>query len=274
MRAPEATPVTLARMHSPQGLDGGEASAAARVRFEARYGRPLFCADWEYFALLHFEIDPAVLQPHVPFKLDLHAGKAWVSLVAFEQRNVRWPRLPRASRLLTAPTTEHRFLNLRTYVTHRGEPGIHFLAEWVSNPLARILGPLLYGLPYRLARLRYAFREGCFDASAHGVGRGRFAVQGVYDPPGAQVTVEERARAAFLLERYTAFNVRFGKPVRFRIWHAPWELARMRIDALDTSLPQRAYKWWDAARFACAQFSRGVFGVWIGPPEPLAGFRA
>ncbi len=47
---------------------------------------PLFFADWDRTLMLHYEVAPEVLRPHVPFPLDLHGGKAYVSLVAFKFR--------------------------------------------------------------------------------------------------------------------------------------------------------------------------------------------
>src|SRR5947208_7301734 len=117
--------------------------------------RPLFRADWFEVVFLHFEVDPRVLQPAVPFELDVRDGRAYVSLVAFTQRNLRPVFGGRIARLLAAPLAEHEFLNVRTYVRHRGERGIFFIAEWIPNRLASLIGPRTYGLPYRLGELDY-----------------------------------------------------------------------------------------------------------------------
>src|SRR5690348_9171346 len=77
---------------------------------------PLFVADWTDAVFVHFAIDPRVLQPHVPFELDLYGGKAYVSLVAFTQERLR-PRVGgRLAAALSAPLATHHFLNVRTYV--------------------------------------------------------------------------------------------------------------------------------------------------------------
>jgi len=34
--------------------------------------------------------------------------------------------------------------------------GIFFIAEWIPNRLAVLIGPRMYGLPYRLGRLNQA----------------------------------------------------------------------------------------------------------------------
>src|SRR5438309_10693535 len=84
-----------------------------------------------------------------------HKGRAYISLVAFTMRGMR-PRLGgKITELLFKPIATHNFLNVRAYVRHGDEPGIFFLAEWLSNPLSVRLGPRTFGLPYRFGYLRY-----------------------------------------------------------------------------------------------------------------------
>ena len=128
-------------------------NSAAKTRMLSRRGEPLFLADWMRVLMIHFEVDPAALQRDVPFELDLREGHAFVSLVAFTMAHMR----PRQGGTLAAwwlkPIATHHFLNVRTYVRHKGEPGIHFLAEWLPNWVAVKLGPRAFGLPYRHGRI-------------------------------------------------------------------------------------------------------------------------
>src|SRR3982751_4891898 len=117
--------------------------------------RALFVADWVDAMFVHFAIDQSKLQPMVPLPLDCLDGQAYVSLVAFTQRNLR-PRVGGAlAAWLATPLASHEFLNVRTYVRLGRTRGIFFLAEWIPNRLAVLIGPRTYGLPYRLGRLRY-----------------------------------------------------------------------------------------------------------------------
>src|SRR5688572_6332271 len=111
---------------------------------------PLFVADWMDVAFVHFRVDPRRLQTLVPFALDLLDGDAYVSIVSFTQRRLRPTIGGRFTALLATPLAQHEFLNLRTYVRDNGTCGIYFLAEWIPNRMARLIGPRLYGLPYRL----------------------------------------------------------------------------------------------------------------------------
>src|SRR6185436_2518778 len=95
------------------------------------------------------------LQQAAPFELDLHNGRAFVSVVAFTMRSMR-PRFGgRLTALLMRPIATHEFLNVRTYVRKGDETGIFFLAEWLSNRLSVALGPRVFGLPYRFGKINY-----------------------------------------------------------------------------------------------------------------------
>src|SRR5437588_3694557 len=111
----------------------GALSAAARRRIKSADGRPLFLADWTRAVFIHYEVEPEILQKSVPFELDLRDGHAYVSLVAFTMRRMRFAFAPRLSGWLLRPISEHGFLNVRTYVKLPNEAGIYFLAEWLSN---------------------------------------------------------------------------------------------------------------------------------------------
>jgi len=65
-------------------------SNAARNAFDTVEGRPLFRAGWRRTVFIHYEVDPAALQPRVPFPLDTRNGKAYVSLVAFTLADLRF----------------------------------------------------------------------------------------------------------------------------------------------------------------------------------------
>src|SRR6266436_7723570 len=109
------------------------ASQAARQRLLSLPGEPLFIADWDRVLMIHYEVEPDTLQRAVPFELELNEGRAFVSLVAFTMRGMK-PRMGgHLAALLLKPIATHEFLNVRTYVRHRGESGIYFLAEWLSN---------------------------------------------------------------------------------------------------------------------------------------------
>src|SRR3954470_9245962 len=181
-------------------------SEAARRRMLAIRGEPMFYARWDRAVFIHYEVDPSTLQPDVPFELDLCDGRAFVSLVAFTLVRMR-PRIGgKIGEWLLKPIATHEFLNVRTYVRHAGEPGIFFLAEWLNNRAAVVLGPRSFGLPYRFGHLAYHHaREGDTLSGMAKAGDGELVYEG--RTKGKQLEpCEADSLTEFLLERYTAFT--------------------------------------------------------------------
>jgi uncharacterized protein YqjF (DUF2071 family) len=243
------------------------ASGAARERLRAE-GGPLFLCAWKPAIFLHYAVDPAALAPRVPFPLDLRRGRAFVSLVAFTQIDARPPRGGRAAAFLTRPCATLEFLNVRTYVRHGGEPGIHFLAEWIPGRLPVLIGPRWFGLPCRPAMVDYDHGEGRGTLRGEVVpgdaeGRVRWRV----DVPEAAAprTARPGSLAEFLCERYAAFTMRRGRAGVFRIWHEPWPLLPARAVVLESGPLATTGDWLPTARFLGGQVSPGVPEVWVGP---------
>lgn len=267
---------------------------AARQRLAAAKGEPVFLSDWVRALFIHFEVDAAELQSHTPFRLDLHEGRAYVSLVAFTMRRLRPRRGGRVAEWCFKPIEGHELLNLRTYVRHGGEAGIYFLAEWIPNRLSAFLGPRTFGLPYRLGRLEYQH--------SHETNTLRGSVQDLVQPgrelrleysaslsitppqPPAQCpspappaalgrTVAAGSLDEFLLERYTAFTQRGSKARFFRVWHQPWLQVPAQISLFDNSLFHGFAECFRTAKQVRANYSPGVENVWMGRPRPVERVR-
>ena len=252
-------------------------SNAARRRMLGVSGEPLLYADWLRAVFIHFEVNAEILQREVPFDLDLCEGRAYLSLVAFTMRGMH-PRLGgRMGALLFKPIATHNFLNVRAYVKHRGEPGIHFLAEWMDNPLSVRLGPLLFGLPYQLGKLQYVHRHeaGLLHGMVSG-GDARLEYAAEIDPTADFQSCSAGSLDEFLLERYTAFTAKKSNQYDFfRIWHPPWPQVPVEISLRDVSLLEERWSWFHYARLIGANYSPGVKRVWMGRPQRLrqAGCR-
>jgi uncharacterized protein len=250
-----------------------EPSAMARQRMLARRGEPLFIAGWKNVLMLHFEVDAEALQQAVPYELDLWRGKTFVSLVAFTMRGMR-PRVGgKAAALLFRPIATHDFLNVRTYVRHGDERGIHFIAEWLTSRLAVLLGPRTFGLPYHHGRIDYHhdWQNGLLADRVVDVKSG--AGLSYTAPLAEPVTFEPCAEGSleeWLMERYTAFNSA-GRSRFFRVWHPPWPQCAAAVAIEDQSLLMKNWPWFAQAHFAGANFSPGFDTVWMGRPFFVRG---
>jgi hypothetical protein len=157
---------------------------------------------------------------------------------------------------------------VRTYVRQAGEPGIFFLAEWLSNPLSVRLGPRTFGLPYRFGHLRYAHDhrraeiQGTVSANEGQLGYRAAIAATNFDPSEAESLTE------FLLERYTAFTCQRQRRRLFRVWHQPWPQTPIDIEIMADNLLAATGNWWTSAECVGANYSPGV-EVWMGRPHRI-----
>jgi len=233
---------------------------------------PLLLADWMRAVFIHYEVDPAALQREIPFQLDLWKGRAFVSLVAFTMERLRPSVGGRVAELAFKPIASTRFLNVRTYARHRGEPGIYFIAEFLSNRLCVPLGPPTFGLPYRFGNLIYEHnRAGRVVAGTVNAAGGRCRLAYRAQPASEPAPQESGPETldSFLLERYAAFTCRGAKRRRFHIWHPPWPQFRIEPVVQDEGLLATTGKWIENARLIGGNYSPGVRGVWMGSPRRI-----
>jgi len=244
-------------------------SEAARQRLLSVRGEPLFVADWLRPIFVHYEVAAESLQRDVPFQLDLHEGKAYVTLVAFTMHGMRPCRGGPLTTWLTKPIANNDFLNVRTYVRHRGETGIYFLSEWMNNRFSVRLGPWMFGLPYRFGELNYEHQHG-HGKLAGRVGKIKCDQSFTYEAfpsEAAFVPCPAGSLDEFLLERYTAFTAHKTKRRFFRIWHQPWSQRAIPICVSDTRLIEKVWPWFAGSVLVGANYLVGARNVWMGRPH-------
>ena len=156
-------------------------------------------------------------------ELETFDGSAWIGVVPFHMTDVSPRGLPRVRRL-----ADFAELNVRTYVTAGGKPGVWFFSLDATQPLAvrigaRLLPPRLRRRADRVAPQRrcrplheraHASRRAASRNSTCGTGRrGR--------RPGA----EPGTLDYFLTARYCLYAAtRRGQVLRQEIDHDPWPL--------------------------------------------------
>lgn len=190
---------------------------------------------WEHLAFLHWPVQPSVLRSHVPasLPLDLYEGAAWLTVsphVVSRLRPRGLPPLPGAS---SFPE-----LNVRTYVTRDGRPGVYFFSLNAGNRAAVEGARLAYALPYFFARFDIASHGPAIDYRCHRADprglSGQFAVR--YQPVGPMTATEPGSLAHWLTERYCLYAVRRGRTFRTDIHHRRWPLQAADAEVTDTSL--------------------------------------
>jgi uncharacterized protein len=168
---------------------------------------------WESLLFAHWRVDADALRRLVPetLRLQTHDGSAWLGMTPFRISGLRLRGtlpLPGMSGFLE--------LNVRTYVTAGGKPGIWFFSLDASSRAAVAAARSTYRLPYRHARIDAW--EGSFRADTDGGGSFRARYHGVGMPaPAERATLEH-----FLAERYCLYAG--DGELRAEIHHAPWPL--------------------------------------------------
>src|SRR5215470_11526964 len=110
----------------------------------------IMAQSWHDLLFAHWPVDPAVLRSRIPAKLtiDTFDGSAWLGIVPFRMSGVRLRATPALPWLSAFPE-----LNVRTYVTAEGKPGVFFFSLDAANPVAVAAARRFFHLPYFRARM-------------------------------------------------------------------------------------------------------------------------
>lgn len=113
----------------------------------------LLTQTWLNLAFIHWEIDYGDLRSRVPAELDIDIfdGKAWIAIVPFDMKGVTLRGCPKLSFLSDFPE-----INVRTYVTYQGKPGVWFFSLDVPKRFAVWTARTFFHLPYRFADVSIA----------------------------------------------------------------------------------------------------------------------
>jgi uncharacterized protein YqjF (DUF2071 family) len=179
---------------------------------------------WQSLLFAHWRVDEGLLREHVPpqIPLDTYDGDAWIAVTPFEVTGAH------ARFILPIPGVA-RFpeINVRTYSTIDGKPGIYFFSLDAASRLAVEVARRVYRIPYfpaRMAvsrdgeRVRYASRRTQDDAPP-----ASFAAE--YWPTGPVQNAAPGSWEYWMAERYCLYTLDDEQRVlRGEIHHPPWPL--------------------------------------------------
>ena len=185
---------------------------------------------WHELLFAHWPIKPEVLRSLVPaiLPLDTFEGQCWVGIVPFHLSYVR-PRW-----LLPVPALSSFVeLNVRTYVTLQGIPGIYFFSLDASNPIVVALARTFFHLPSYNAVMSSKRAVDSIDYHSRRTHRGvpSAEFQAVFRPIAPIAFAQHRSLEQWLTERYCLYTVVPGKGVyRGDIHHVPWPLQVAKLE--------------------------------------------
>jgi uncharacterized protein YqjF (DUF2071 family) len=180
---------------------------------------------WSNLLFIHRQAKVDAVRALVPpaLALDVRDGTAWISVTPFYLSHLRprgIPPLPGVS--------EFPELNVRTYVTYGGKPGVYFFSLDAGNALAVYAARLLYHLPYFRASMgvREA-RDGTLHYQSRRTHRGAPVAElsARYRPAGAVTHSKPGSLDHWLTERYCLYALDTARRLyRAEIHHHPWPL--------------------------------------------------
>jgi uncharacterized protein YqjF (DUF2071 family) len=229
-------------MNGRPGMANEERAPDLSARLAARErpgGSPLMYQTWGKLLFMHWPVPVAVLRPLIPpaLSLDLHEGRAWAALTPFTLWGLRprfVPELPGISRF-------HE-LNVRTYVHHRGVPGVWFFSLDAARLLPVLGARRLFHLPYHQAQMTLEERGATIDYRSRRLGHPPRPAEfrALWAPGAALPRAAPGSLEFFLVERYCLYAEHRGRIFRARIHHVPWPLREATVSEWTSTMFEAA----------------------------------
>ena len=190
---------------------------------------------WHDLLFAHWRVPAAELRPMIPagLEVDTFDGSAWLGVVPFRMSGIAlrpFPPIP--------GTSAFPELNVRTYVTFDGKPGVWFFSLDAANGLAVWAAKRFFHLPYWHAKMSCEEHDGGIDFHSTRK-RADPAVDftAKYRPTGDPFHAEPGTLESFLVERYCLYAARKdGALYRGEIHHLPWPLQSAEAELGPTQL--------------------------------------
>jgi uncharacterized protein YqjF (DUF2071 family) len=181
---------------------------------------------WSELLFAHWPVDPQRIAPLLPsgMTLDTWDGSAWLGVVPFLMSNIAprcCPPLPGLSRFLE--------LNVRTYVTIDGKPGVWFFSLDAASRVAVRAARLAFSLPYMDATMSMSRDDsGTIRYQSERTHRNEPAAtfDASYRSTGTTFRAQPGSLEHWLTARYCLYSANSkGRVYRGEIDHPPWELS-------------------------------------------------
>jgi uncharacterized protein len=201
--------------------------------FPLPHGPWVMGQSWIDLLFAHWAVPASTLRPAVPagIPIDTFDGSAWIGITPFEIVGAHPRAVPPLPWLSRFPE-----LNVRTYATIDGRPGIWFFSLDAARSPAAAAARLTYQLPYRHARMavtragnRIDYRSRARNAPA--------VLRATYEPTGPAAYPVPGTLEHFLTERYCLYTVdRRDRLRRADIHHPPWPLQPARAELPENTM--------------------------------------
>ncbi|HWY21420.1 MAG TPA: DUF2071 domain-containing protein [Candidatus Acidoferrum sp.] len=175
---------------------------------------------WHDLLFAHWPLPAEKMRDLVPAQLalDTFDGQSWVGVVPFHMSGIRAHGLPPIPGLSRFPE-----LNVRTYVTHGGKPGVYFFSLDAANLPAVWAARGFYHLPYFHATMSAEELGGNIHYRSRRL-RGAAEFRGQYRPTTEVRLREKGSIEHWFTERYCLYTTHRSQVYRGEIHHEQWPL--------------------------------------------------
>ena len=191
---------------------------------------------WRDLLFMHWPIAATAIRRYVPqgLEIDKFDGVAWIGIVPFRMAGVTPRFVPPLPWLSAFPE-----LNVRTYVSIGGKPGVWFFSLDAGNPIAVEGARDCFHLNFYYARMRCQSEAGgvAYQSSRRHRGAAAATLAVRYRPSGAAYRSARGTLESWLTERYCLYSAnRRGTIWRGEIHHTPWPLQPAEAEIEDNTM--------------------------------------
>ncbi len=195
---------------------------------------------WSDLLFAHWPVPVSCLEPLLPkgLALDTFEGQAWVAVVPFAMSGVRARFLPAFPGLSAFPE-----LNVRTYVSAQGKPGVFFFSLDAANPVAVAVARRWFHLPYFNAKMGIQRQGGWVEYSSSRTHKhaAPAAFGARYRPVSEPFKAAPGTLEHWLTERYCLYAASpEGRLFRAEIHHDPWPLQHAEAEVAANTMARAA----------------------------------
>jgi uncharacterized protein len=198
--------------------------------YPAPTSNPVMFQRWHDLLFMHWPVPVDILRPQIPsaLEIDTFEGRAWLAVVPFRMSHIHPRGLFPVPWLSAFPE-----LNVRTYVTKDGKPGVWFFSLDAANPVAVSIARNWFKLPYFNAEMKCAEKGKDIYYSSHRTHKNApsCAFIAEYKPVANVVIPKVGSLEYFLTARYCLYTTdKGGNLYRGEIDHEPWPLQVAHTD--------------------------------------------
>ena len=193
---------------------------------------------WSQLLFAHWRVEPDLVRKHLPagLELDTYQGSAWVGVVPFLMSDVAprcCPAIPGLSKFLE--------LNVRTYVTRDGKPGVWFFSLDAESMFAVRAARATFNLPYMDADMDLHQPDTLSDIQydSHRTHRNEPSAnfRGSYQAEGESFHAQPETLEHWLTARYCLYSAnKKGELFRGEIDHPPWTLRNAKCEIQENTM--------------------------------------